>query len=568
LDLVEMAEMPGNTQNVSAEAHLRSFLKACPNTLEAYTHFKNVNDAELIHAGAVQLRQLLAVRSDAMVWRYYPDLWDLEFRDALKEEHDKVRQRVRDDVKRLKTLQPVAINDWYRTFKQASELAQDPSIRGWMNETVLSKLPHSHLALGIADERWSQEHPVPSSGKREDYQKWDQQCYEATEEWLKRWPKAPSLIAERLRYVHSLPELPNEKALAILDDYAELCASRPDLAFSSPPISITAAGEYVKRKVRLDRVPKMIEAGLRQAELEQKYKLDPELIPAEARERRRDLLAFARYRAGIILADLYLFTDETSKAQDVLTQVSTDLEVQKPAKTASPQVQGQYRYERREYLQRVAHLEEKEGRQQDALAHYQELLQQSPRRVVEEEKEDYVRAAKQLYLKQGGTLEKWVAWATSPEKASHTEHVLAFSAPLPDFRVEDLHGRTWQLSDLKGKVTLLDFWATWCGTCRAELPYIQKLYDRVKDRKDLQVVTISVDDNPGLIEGYLKETGFTFPVLVARDLAEKIFPVIMLPQTWIVDPLGSRSMDQVVGAGDDWVTSTITQMETVRRDVH
>jgi thiol-disulfide isomerase/thioredoxin len=568
LALVEMTEMPGNADSVSAETHLRSFLKACPNTLEAYAHFQNVKDPELIHAGAGQLRQLLSVRSDAMVWRYYPDLWGLEFRDAPKEEHDKVRQRVRDDMKRLQTLQPVASNYWYRTFKQASELAQDPSIRGWTNETVLSKLPHSQLALDITEERWYQEHAAPSSAKREDYKKWDQQCYEATEEWLKRWPKGPSLIAERFRYVHSLPELPNEKALAILDDYAELRASRPDFAISSPPISIIAAEEYVKRKVRLDRVPKMIEAGLREADLQQKYQLDPELLPGEAHEWRVDWLAFARYRANIILADLYLLTDETSKAQDVLTQVGAELEARKPGSTASPREQREYPYHRSEYLRRLAHLEEKEGRPQDALTHYQEVLLQSPRRVVEEEKEDYVRAAKQLYLKQGGTLQDWLAWATSPEKASHTEPVLAFSAPLPDFRIEDLHGRTWQLSDLKGRVTLLDFWATWCGACRSELPYIQKLYDRVKDRKDLQVVTISVDDNPGLIEGYLKETGFTFPVLVAKDLAEKIFPVLMLPQTWIIDPQGSRSRDQVVGASDDWVTSTISRMEMVRREVH
>ena len=88
---------------------------------------------------------------------------------------------------------------------------------------------------------------------------------------------------------------------------------------------------------------------------------------------------------------------------------------------------------------------------------------------------DYVREAKQLYLSQGGQPDKWLEWATSPQKASHAESTLSFSAPLPDFAVTDLAGRQWRLSDFKGKVTLLDFWATWCGACQAELPYIQKL---------------------------------------------------------------------------------------------
>ena len=568
LTLVEMTEVPGNADSAVAEGHLRSFLKACPDALEAYAHFQNVKDPEMIRSGAVQLRQLLSVRTDATVWRYYPDLWDLEFRAAPKEEHDQVRRRVRDDVKRLQTLEPVASSYWYWTFKQASALAQDPTIRDWQNETILSRLPNSQFAIDIAEERWQQEHPRPSPAKAEDYTKWNEQHFEATEEWLKRWPKTPSLVAEQWRDVSLLPDLAIEKVLIAIDKNAEIAESWPDVGVSLPPFSILAAEEYVKRKVRLDRVPKMIEAGLRQAEVQQKYQPDPELIPVEARGQRMDWLAFARYRAGIILADLYLFTKETSKAQDVLTQVSADLEAQKPVKTALPGDQRQYQYERSEYLQRLAQVEEMEGRQQDALAHYQEILQQLPRQVVEDEKRDYVRAAKQLYLKQGGKPENWLAWATSAEKASHTEPALSFSAPLPDFEVKDLHGRTWRLSDIKGKATLLDFWATWCGACRGELPYIQKLYDRVKDRKDLQVVTISVDDNPGLIEGYLKETNFTFPVLPAKDLAEKILPVVMLPQTWIIDPQGRRSQDQVAGASDDWVTRIIVQMERVRGDIH
>lgn len=160
-----------------------------------------------------------------------------------------------------------------------------------------------------------------------------------------------------------------------------------------------------------------------------------------------------------------------------------------------------------------------------------------------------------------------MAWASSPEKATSAEPKLTFSVPVPEFLVTDLAGRTWRLSDLKGKVTLLDFWATWCGSCRGELPYIQKLYDRLKGRSDLQVLTINVDDNPALIEGYLKETNFTFPILPAKDLAEKIFPVIMLPQTWIVDAQGRRSEEQWVGGSDDWVERTITQMERVRGDI-
>jgi thiol-disulfide isomerase/thioredoxin len=567
LTLVEMMEEPGATGSVGAEAHLRSFLKACPNTLEAYAHFKNVKDSEMLLSGAAQLRRLLSVRTDAAIWQYYPSLWELEFRAARKEELEQARQRVRDDVKRLQTLEPSTSRYWNWTFNQASELAQDTTIRDWLKKTILTKLPNSDFAIEIAEEQWEQEHPRPSSAKPEECQKFNQSHFEATAEWLRRWPNSAKLVNEQWMDLRILPGLPAEKVMLVIDEKTELDKRHPEVGLSIPPFPIMAAEEYVNHKVRLDRVPAMLEEGLRQAEEQQKYQLDPELIPAETRALRIPWLAVAHYRAGIILADLYLLTKETPKAEGVLAHVGAELEARKPAETAPPQVRGQYRYEWQGYLQRLAQLEELEGKPQDALARYQEILRGLPRRAVEQEKLPYISAAKRLYLEQGGTPENWMAWATSPEKAALAEARLTFSVPIPEFAVADLAGRTWRLSDLKGKVTLLDFWATWCGSCRGELPHIQKLYDRLKGRNDLQVVTINVDDNPGLIEGYLKETNFTFPILPAKDLAGKIFPIIMLPQTWIVDAQGRRSEEQVVGGSDDWVERTIAQMERVRGDI-
>jgi thiol-disulfide isomerase/thioredoxin len=184
--------------------------------------------------------------------------------------------------------------------------------------------------------------------------------------------------------------------------------------------------------------------------------------------------------------------------------------------------------------------------------------------AVESGKAEEVKEAKQFYLEHGGTPENWMAWATSEQPPNSSAPALNFSTPLPSFEVKDVNGRVWRTSDFLGKVTLLDFWATWCGSCRGELPYIQKVHDQVKAKKNLQVVTISVDDNPGLIEAYLKESRFSVPVLPAKDVAEKIFPVVMLPQTWIIDPQGRRSQDQVTGMGDDWVARIITRMEDVR----
>ena len=58
-------------------------------------------------------------------------------------------------------------------------------------------------------------------------------------------------------------------------------------------------------------------------------------------------------------------------------------------------------------------------------------------------------------------------------------------------------------------------WATWCGPCRDELPSVQKLYDLVKNRSDIQVITFNADQDPGLVEPFLAANHFSFPVLMS-----------------------------------------------------
>ena len=64
----------------------------------------------------------------------------------------------------------------------------------------------------------------------------------------------------------------------------------------------------------------------------------------------------------------------------------------------------------------------------------------------------------------------------------------------------------------------------WCGPCRAEQYELQKLYEGLKGRKDLQVLTLSVDDSPAQVTSYLAEKGFTFPVIHMPQLADKLYP--------------------------------------------
>jgi peroxiredoxin len=79
-----------------------------------------------------------------------------------------------------------------------------------------------------------------------------------------------------------------------------------------------------------------------------------------------------------------------------------------------------------------------------------------------------------------------------------------------------MNGRDVKLSDFKGKVVLLNFWATWCGPCKVEIPGFVELYDAYKD-KGFAVLGISTDDSPEQLRTFAKQMKMTYPVLVGSD---------------------------------------------------
>ncbi|HYK21273.1 MAG TPA: TlpA disulfide reductase family protein, partial [Pyrinomonadaceae bacterium] len=126
-------------------------------------------------------------------------------------------------------------------------------------------------------------------------------------------------------------------------------------------------------------------------------------------------------------------------------------------------------------------------------------------------------------------------------------------------------GRKWSHADLKGKVTLINFWATWCGPCRLELPYVEKLREQLKDRKDVLVLTVNIDEEVGMVEPFMKENKYTFPVLLGQAYAEGQ-RINSIPRNWIVS-LDGKVMFEGIGFGNDgeeWIKKATQVIEKVK----
>ena len=109
----------------------------------------------------------------------------------------------------------------------------------------------------------------------------------------------------------------------------------------------------------------------------------------------------------------------------------------------------------------------------------------------------------------------------------------------PDFALKDADGRTVHLSDYRGKVVLLDFWATWCGPCKMEIPWFMDLERRNKD-KGFAVLGVSMDDEGWeVVKPFLKGLGVNYRVVIGNDNTAQLYGGIdALPTTFLIDREG------------------------------
>jgi thiol-disulfide isomerase/thioredoxin len=370
-------------------------------------------------------------------------------------------------------------------------------------------------------------------------------------EFNKKWSDLPSVVIERFMTA-ARSTAPLDERVAAVDNYFALAERSRDCTWSDPPAPIIAADDYLRWGTRLDQVPVLIQAGLKQAELDGTYRKRASMYSQEERGMLRDEVNYAYSRGYMVLADLYLSQRQLDQARDVIEQGIAALDLRPVIPPGTPDAAQDLRDSRRAWMLREARLAELSSDRAKALAVYRryvgtmgkKVLASLDPRLVSRDDLEVIPRIKTLYLASGGSEDGWIDWATSApvDSASPTAPPApVFNAALPEFLAKDLSGRTWRLSDLKGKATFIDVWATWCGACRAHHQQIQQLYERLKGRADIQILSLSWDDNAYTASAYMKEMKYTFPVIASKEVAEKLFPTFGLPAYWIIDSRGRRS---------------------------
>jgi peroxiredoxin len=116
----------------------------------------------------------------------------------------------------------------------------------------------------------------------------------------------------------------------------------------------------------------------------------------------------------------------------------------------------------------------------------------------------------------------------------------------PDFTLPTLEGGSITLSDLKGRVVLINFWATWCSPCREEMPSLERLYRHFK-YEDFTLLAVDVMEHPETVKRFAKEYNLSFPILLDEkgDVAGK-YAANAIPTTYIIDK-GGKAVGKAIG---------------------
>ncbi len=109
------------------------------------------------------------------------------------------------------------------------------------------------------------------------------------------------------------------------------------------------------------------------------------------------------------------------------------------------------------------------------------------------------------------------------------------SAGAPDFTLPSLDGPNLRLQEQRGRVVMINFWATWCGPCRVEMPHLSKLYEKYRG-SGFTVLAVNIDEDPHKAASLAKQLGMRFPVLLDTEKkVSRLYDLSTMPSTVLVD---------------------------------
>jgi peroxiredoxin len=135
----------------------------------------------------------------------------------------------------------------------------------------------------------------------------------------------------------------------------------------------------------------------------------------------------------------------------------------------------------------------------------------------------------------------------------------AVGAAAPDFDLNKLNGENIKLNDLRGKIVVINFWATWCEPCKIEMPFFESLY--LAQNPKLEILAVNFDEPPQQVQQFVDDFGISFPVLLDPGAeVQKLYRVRGYPTTFVVDEKGVISFHHIGLITEEQLSHYLTEL--------
>jgi thiol-disulfide isomerase/thioredoxin len=564
--LASEASRGGDTERATAlEAavvpHLEEFLRLCPDQLwEPLRIAPGYGGAKLWRTRMGHLREVLLASPPEIQTALSLELWSAESAVLGPVAFTELQEKIGEDLARIRAFDLRDHLEWWNTLIEGAKLAGDEPLLS----KVLAELRKVAPCSGIVT--YEDHQALREMGNSSDPNVVSKQL-ERLNQLVARCPKDFSFAMMRIGALWGVDELEDEMVIEIIEHTLEVYENSSVNGSLRPTPYFIAARELLRRDLEpqraLELARRTIEDTAAQVEEDLERYQD---APEEARQRWLTSISLQDAKNTRLLAEAQLVNgapDEARASAALAHDALNGLADPEPTPRTAKQVDRV----RAEVLRLEAAIDVATDRPANALARYLEASR------LESEDGPSAADARALWRRLGGADNTFelVTAVPPPTAKDDTSQWQERDEPFVPFELIDITGATWTQDDLLGRTVLVNHWATWCGPCLIELPYLQQIHDRFSDREDVLVVTFNADSwnnarDPAWVLPFLKKKGYTLPVLFAEEYLRRVMDRISVPQTAIVDregivrwwKTGFSSRD-----ADAWVTETVAKLESL-----
>ncbi len=565
--LAEIYSAKVYSDDAKVARHADRFAEMCPASVRSFSMLRWSKDRNLIARTAARIRKNLAGRTDSEAVSTYATLWRLEA--ALQQSNRQAEnvKRMRADMDLLFAPQFTRNQAWLSTLRTARFIQDGMGEAGEKAQhEIAAAYPHSAAAMHDAFAKAQGDNPYPKNADPEEVSAFWHRYGQAALPLAREFPGSQEIAGDAARGVIEDTSSTPDQVGEVLALYRKALANDPDGLDTFMPAPIELAHNLATREIRFEDIPDLVFAGFAVAERRASAAAYSDLRGTpEGLEQRRSMSYLYGYMP---LAEAYARLGRPESAKDILLQIEEKLAKMRPKDDVPGEAKSRYAEMEAQFWFLSGLYAEKAGRKIDALVDYRNAISQyPPRRPSPDRRDEVMASAQRLWKELGGTAQGWNDWAAHSSLATFDAGRGASSAwtklaaASPALVLTDSLGHTWKPQDLAKKITFVTLWASWCGPCRAELPYVEKLYHHFEDRDDVVILALNVDDQPALMGRALAQLKVSVPSVAARDFAYSMLPTMAIPANWLITPGKTQMLTGDDSALDQWLAATTDAIE-------